>query len=105
MSDPSNGGGRRRKRMLSAQEKYQIWVCHERSKEVGVKIGLFDAVLHRRWRGRPGGLVVLRGRPAGGGRKPPQAAAVKSRGGERLRKRRAVERVRCGPRRRAQAIH
>jgi hypothetical protein len=36
------------------------------------------------------GLVVLRGRPAGGGRKPPQAAAVKSRGGERLRKSRAV---------------
>jgi hypothetical protein len=36
------------------------------------------------------GLVILRGRPAGGGRKPPQAAAVKSRGGERLRKRRAV---------------
>jgi len=34
--------------------------------------------------------VILRGRPAGGGRKPPQAAAVKSRGGERLRKRRAV---------------
>jgi hypothetical protein len=29
------------------------------------------------------GLVVLRGRPAGGGRKPRQAAAVKSRGGER----------------------
>ena len=36
------------------------------------------------------GLVILRGRPAVGGRKPPQAAAVKSRGGERLRKRRAV---------------
>ena len=35
-------------------------------------------------------LVVLRGRPAGGGRKPPQAAAVKSRGGERVRKSRAV---------------
>ena len=34
--------------------------------------------------------MILRGRPAGGGRKPPQAAAVKSRGGERLRKRRAV---------------
>ena len=47
-------------------------------------------MLHRRWRSRPLGLVVLRGRPAGGGRKPPQAAAVKSRGGERLRKSRAV---------------
>ena len=32
------------------------------------------------------GLAVLRGRPAGGGRKPPRAAAVKSRGGERLGK-------------------
>jgi hypothetical protein len=42
-----------------------------------------DAVLHRRWRGRPVGLVILCGRPAGGGCKPPQAAAVKSRGGER----------------------
>ena len=31
----------------------------------------------------PGGLVALRGRPAGGGRKPPRAAPVKSRGGER----------------------
>jgi retron-type reverse transcriptase len=41
------------------------------------------AVLHRRWRGRSLWPVVLRGRPAGGGRKPPQAAAVKSRGGER----------------------
>jgi hypothetical protein len=29
------------------------------------------------------GLVALRGRCAGGGRKPPRAAAVKSRGGER----------------------
>ena len=26
MSDHGNGGGRRRKRMLSAQEKYQIWL-------------------------------------------------------------------------------
>ena len=36
------------------------------------------------------GLVVLCGRPAGGGRKPPQGAAVKSRGVERCGKRRAV---------------
>jgi hypothetical protein len=36
------------------------------------------------------GLVVLRGRPTGGGRKPPQGAPVKSRGAERLRKSRAV---------------
>jgi RNA-directed DNA polymerase len=63
------------------------------------------AVLHRRWRGQPLRLVVLRGRPAGGGRKPPQGAAVKSRGAERLRRRRAVERGRCGPRRRARANH
>src|ERR1700751_4665549 len=32
------------------------------------------------------GLVVLRDRPAGRGRKPPQAAAVKSRRGERCGK-------------------
>jgi group II intron reverse transcriptase/maturase len=32
---------------------------------------------------RPSGLVVLRGRPAGGGRKPPRGALVKSRGAER----------------------
>jgi hypothetical protein len=38
----------------------------------------------------PGGLVALRGRCAGGGRKPPRAAAVKSRGGERRGIRRAV---------------
>src|SRR5664279_2411628 len=36
------------------------------------------------------GLAVLRGRPTGGGRKPPQGAPVKSRGAERLRKRRAT---------------
>jgi hypothetical protein len=29
------------------------------------------------------GLVALRGRPAGGGRKPPRGALVKSRGAER----------------------
>src|SRR5437899_11453468 len=38
----------------------------------------------------PAGLVALRGRCAGGGRKPPRAAAVKSRGGERRGKSRAV---------------
>ena len=32
---------------------------------------------------RPGWLVALRGRPAGGGRKPPRGAPVKSRGAER----------------------
>jgi group II intron reverse transcriptase/maturase len=32
---------------------------------------------------RPWGLVALRGRPAGGGRKPPRGASVKSRGAER----------------------
>jgi hypothetical protein len=32
---------------------------------------------------RPWGLVALRGRPAGGGRKPPRGAPVKSRGAER----------------------
>ena len=41
------------------------------------------AVLCQRWR------EALRDRPAGGGPKPPQAAPVKSRGGERCRKRRA----------------
>ncbi len=70
MSDHGNGGGRRRKRMLSAQEKYQIWVCHERSKEVGVKIGLFDAVLHRRWRGQP----LAGGPPRSPCRERPQTA-------------------------------
>jgi hypothetical protein len=38
----------------------------------------------------PCGPVDLRGRPAGGGRKPPRAAAVKSRGGERRGKSRAI---------------
>jgi hypothetical protein len=36
------------------------------------------------------GGVALRSRPVGGGCKPPQAAPVKSRGGERCGKRRAV---------------
>ena len=34
----------------------------------------------------PLGWRVLRGRPAGGGRKPPQGASVKSRGAERCGK-------------------
>jgi hypothetical protein len=34
--------------------------------------------------------VALRGRFAGGGRKPPRAAAIKSRGGERCGRRRAL---------------
>jgi len=38
----------------------------------------------------PVGLVALRGRPAGGGRKPPRGASVKSRGAERRGKRRAL---------------
>jgi hypothetical protein len=50
---------------------------------------------------RDGG-VALRDRPAGGGPKPPQAAAVKSRGGERCGKG-GHEPVRCEPRRRAKA--
>ncbi len=41
------------------------------------------------------GLVALRGRPAGGGRKPPRGAPVKSRGAER-RGKGALQRVRCG---------
>ena len=52
---------------------------------------------------RDGG-VALRDRPAGGGPKPPQAAAVKSRGGERCGKG-GSEPVRCEPRRRAEANH
>src|SRR4051794_30783730 len=52
----------------------------------------------------PGGLVALRGRPAGGGRKPPRGAPVKSRGAELAEKAR-LERVRCGSRRRARANH
>jgi hypothetical protein len=66
-------------------------VCHERDEEVDVE----DRVLLLRCcigdgGAGPVGLVVLRGRPAGGGRKPPRAAAVKSRGGERRGERRAV---------------
>jgi hypothetical protein len=64
---------------------------HERNEEVRCRRSVcLMRCCNRRWRGWPGGLAVLRGRPVGGGRKPPQAAAVKSRGGERLRKSRAV---------------
>ncbi|MCA1707719.1 MAG: hypothetical protein LC808_32390, partial [Actinobacteria bacterium] len=52
----------------------------------------------------PVGLVALRGRPAGGGRKPPRGAPVKSRGAE-LAETARLERVRCGSRRRAKANH
>jgi len=52
----------------------------------------------------PTGLVALRGRPAGGDRKPPRGAPVKSRGAERRGKKARCQRVRCGSRRRARAI-
>jgi hypothetical protein len=55
-------------------------------------------VLHWRWR------WVLQDRPARGGSKPPHAAAFKTRGGERLRKRHRRG-VRCGLGRRAEANH
>ena len=48
------------------------------------------AVLRKRWR------EVLRSRRAGGGCKPPTAAAFKRRGGERSRKRQDVDSVRYG---------
>ena len=51
----------------------------------------------------PVGLVALRSRPAGGGRKPPRGAPVKSRGAE-LAETACRQRVRCGSRRRAKAI-
>lgn len=44
---------------------------------IGVEDRTHQAVLYQRWR------WALRGRPAGGGLKPPSAASVKSRGGER----------------------
>src|SRR5947209_15754145 len=50
------------------------------------------------------GPAALRGRPAGGGRKPPRGAPVKSRGAE-LAETARLERVRCGSRRRAEANH
>ena len=48
------------------------------------------AVLRKRWR------EVLRSRRAGGGCKPPTAAALKRRGGERVRKRQDIDLVRYG---------
>ena len=48
------------------------------------------AVLRKRWR------EVLRSRRAGGGCKPPTAAALKRRGGERARKRQDIDLVRYG---------
>lgn len=56
--------------------KYEEVVCCER------RISKDPAMLYRRWR------KILRSRPAGAGSKPPQAAGVKSPGGERCGKRR-----------------
>ncbi len=56
--------------------KYEEVVCCER------RISEDQAMLYRRWR------KILRSRPAGAGSKPPQAAGVKSPGGERCGKRR-----------------
>jgi putative transposase len=53
--------------------KYEEVVCCERA-------GRGRAVLYRRWR------MALRSQPAGAGFKPPQAAGVKSPGGERCGK-------------------
>jgi hypothetical protein len=53
-------------------------------------------MLCKRWR------WVLRSRPSGAGSKPPQAATVKSRGGERCGKG-GNDLVRCGSERRAKA--
>jgi transposase InsO family protein len=54
--------------------KYEEVVCCERL------AGRGQAVLYRRWR------MALRSQPAGAGFKPPQAAGVKSPGGERCGK-------------------
>ena len=56
------------------------FVCHEREGGLRCSEDRSGAVLHERW-----GLAP-RSRPAGGGCKPPQAAPVKSRGGERCGK-------------------
>gem|GEM_PF-4346686 len=53
------------------------FVCHEREGGLRGSEDRSGAVLHERWGWAP------RSRPAGGGCKPPQAAPVKSRGGER----------------------
>jgi hypothetical protein len=77
--------------MAAWATKGQSRVCHERNEEDRcrrsdclMRCCIRDGGASRSW------LVVLRGRPAGGGRKPPRAAAVKSRGGERVRKSRAL---------------
>ena len=58
-------------------------VCRERGRRIDVEGDPTDVMLHERWRSRACGLVALRGRSAGGGRKPPRGAPVKSRGAER----------------------
>mgnify|MGYP001791612176 CR=1 FL=1 len=67
--------------------KYEEVVCCER------RISEDQAMLYRRWR------KILRSRPAGAGSKPPQAAGVKSPGGERCGKG-GSNSVRYGSRRR-----
>src|SRR5450755_4979471 len=59
----------------------------------------------KRWCCAGHGGLALRCRSVGGGSKPPQAAAVKSRGGERCWKRPAVEWVRCRSGRRSEENH
>jgi hypothetical protein len=59
----------------------RMTVCHER----GWRLRCRGSCRWLRCRAGDGGLA-LRDRPAGGGLKPPQAAAVKSRGGERCGK-------------------
>jgi putative transposase len=70
--------------------KYEEVVCCER------RIEADSTVLYRRWR------MTLRSRPAGAGSKPPQAAGVKSPGGERCggKKKGGSNSVRYGSRRR-----
>jgi transposase InsO family protein len=67
--------------------KYEEVVCCERL------VCEDRTMLYRRWR------LTLRSRPAGAGSKPPQAAGVKSPGGERCGKG-GSNSVRCGSRRR-----
>jgi group II intron reverse transcriptase/maturase len=66
--------------------------------EIDVEGRTRQVVLCQRW------WLAHRDRPAGGGPKPPQAAAVKSRGGKRCGKG-GLEPVRYEPRRRAEANH
>jgi hypothetical protein len=60
-----DGVPRTRKEELSRSRVRRMWCC---TRDEGAE---------------PGGLVALRGRPAGGGRKPPRGAPVKSRSAER----------------------